>query len=265
MTNNLKIAIIQSDVFWETPAKNLAHFEQLIIKLSTENPHLIILPEMFNTGFSMNPELLAEKIEDNTITWMQMLSKKHNVVIGGTIPVKENNKYYNRAVIIYPDNKILYYDKKHLFSLGEENKHYSPGENKTIFNVNGWKILPLICYDLRFPVWSKNKYENDTYEYDLILYPSNWPENRNYQWRHLLIARAIENQAFVVGVNRIGIDGRKISYSGNSLIINPVGSIIYDAKNKAVSRVFELSKEDLIKYRNHMTIGKDWDKFSIKN
>ncbi len=260
---DLKITIIQSDISWENAERNLDMFGNKIdsIKGYTD---LIVLPEMFNTGFSVKNKECAETSDGITMQWLKQKAEEKNCVITGSIFMKENNKYYNRLIWMRQDGTYEIYNKRHLFQLVNEQDFISPGKKRKVFNLNGWKILPQICYDLRFPVWSKNTFYKGEYEYDLIIYIANWPEPRNYSWKSLLIARAIENQAYVVGVNRIAKDGFGIPHSGDSVIINYRGRIITNIKANSDSlKTKTLSYSELFEFRQYFKIGMDWDNFDI--
>ena len=256
--NTLKITTFQAYLFWENIDKNL---QNLGLRLSSirEKTDLIVLPEMFSTGFSMNPEAHAEAMDGKTMNWMLQQAKKFNCVITGSIIIKEDEKYFNRLIWMRPDGSYEYYDKRHLFGLGEEDKHYSSGDRKLFVELHGWKICPIICYDLRFPVWLRNKDE----EYDMLLIVANWPERRSLHWRTLIPARAIENQSFVVAVNRVGNDGNEIYHSGDSMCIDPNGNVIYYKPNDEDLYTFSINKEDLITARQSFPFLKDADKFEL--
>ncbi len=256
--NTLKITTFQAYLFWENIDKNL---QNLGLRLSSirEKTDLIVLPEMFSTGFSMNPEAHAEAMDGKTMNWMLQQAKKFNCVITGSIIIKEDEKYFNRLIWMRPDGSYEYYDKRHLFGLGEEDKHYSSGDRKLFVELHGWKICPMICYDLRFPVWLRNKGE----EYDMLLIVANWPERRSLHWRTLIPARAIENQSFVVAVNRVGNDGNEIYHSGDSMCIDPNGNVIYYKPNDEDLYTFSINKEDLITARQSFPFLKDADKFEL--
>ncbi len=256
--NRLKITTFQAYLFWENIDKNL---QNLGLRLSSirEKTDLIVLPEMFSTGFSMNPEAHAEAMDGKTMNWMLQQAKKFNCVITGSIIIKEDEKYFNRLIWMRPDGSYEYYDKRHLFGLGEEDKHYSSGDRKLFVELHGWKICPMICYDLRFPVWLRNKDE----EYDMLLIVANWPERRSLHWRTLIPARAIENQSFVVAVNRVGNDGNEIYHSGDSMCIDPNGNVIYYKPNDEDLYTFSINKEDLITARQSFPFLKDADKFEL--
>lgn len=217
MNNELHIAGIQTDLFWENPSKNLAFFEEKIDSLP-EKTDLVVLPEMFTSGFTMTPENVAEKISGKTVCWMQEIAAKKQLAITGSLVIKEKNNYYNKLIFIHPSGKIETYDKRHSFTLAGEDKVYNSGNKKLIVEYKGWKICPLICYDLRFPVWARN-----TENYDLLIFVANWPNTRIKAWDTLLKARAIENMSYTMGVNRTGKDNNDYEYSGNSLILNYLG------------------------------------------
>ncbi len=258
MKKNITISLIQSHVYWQDKDKNLQYFQQ---KFQTINSDIIVLPEMFNTGFNIYPQKLAEKNNGQTVNWMKKQAKLTNSAIAGSIIIEENNKFYNRLFFVKPDGQLAYYDKRHTFTMAQENKHFARGNKNIIINYLGWKIKPLICYDLRFPVWARNK-EN----YDILLYVANWPHSRIKQWESLVIARAIENQAFTLAVNRIGYDGNNFYYSGDSLVVSPKGEIIAQAPldKEAIVNV-ELNYDQLQQMREKFPVLRDMDKFSIDN
>ena len=260
---DLKLALIQADLFWEDTAKNLAAFD-VKTQAIEEGTDLIILPEMFNTGFSINPEKISEEPEGSTFRWMQRMAKQKNAAITGSVITRENDHYFNRLYWVFPDGTHWHYDKKHLFRLGKEWQVFSAGSQKTIIEYKGWNICPLICYDLRFPVWSKNRMIDGNFEYDLLIYVANWPEVRNYVWKHLLIARALENQAYVVGVNRVGPDGNAINHTGDSMVLDAGGKIIAQAKPfKEEILTAVISKKDIETFREKFRFSLDWDDFTI--
>ncbi len=256
---NLNITIIQTKLAWEQTDRNLDHFYSRISEISGKTD-LVILPEMFTTGFSMQPEKLAEPTQGKTLKWMQSIAAEKNTTLTGSLIVKENNNYYNRLFVVAPEGGYKIYDKRHLFRMGEENKHYTAGNNRVIFNRGPWRIMPLICYDLRFPVWSRN--QND---YDLAIYIANWPEVRRHIWKTLLIARALENQVYVAGVNRIGKDGNGLTYSGDSMVVDPRGNIMTNTEPHQESiETVSLSLDELNRFREKFPVGKDADDFIIK-
>jgi predicted amidohydrolase len=228
--SNLRITIVQSNLHWENVEGNLNMFNNLLAGLAG-NTDIIILPEMFTTGFTINSKTLAESTTGLTLEWMQQKAAEIDAAITGSIIAKEKGSYFNRLLWVNPDGSWEKYDKRHLFTMAREDEYFSPGKKRLIVNYKGWKILPMICYDLRFPVWSRNKKQPDGQaEFDLMIYVANWPEARKQPWKKLLMARAIENQAFVVGVNRVGADGKGIVYSGDSSVINPYGEYIVECE-----------------------------------
>lgn len=254
----LYITLVQYDIVWENKELNFERLNDIIYNIS-EYTDLILLPEMFQTGFSMNATTLAETMDGTTIKWMQQKAKEKKCHIAGSFICEEDKKYHNRFVIISPEGNSKYYNKRHSFGMGKENENYTSGNERIIFEIKGFKICPLICYDLRFPVWSRNNGD-----YDILLYVANWPAKRSFAWQQLLIARSIENQCFVAGVNRIGIDGADIVYSGDSVVLNPDGSTIW----KAAENIQELytakfDLENLCKFRMNFPFLKDADKFQI--
>ena len=260
--NDLKITLIQSNLFWENKSKNLEQFSKKIddIKEATD---LIVLPEMFSTGFSMKPEKLAETMDGETVKWIKEQAKKKNCVVTGSFICEENGRYYNRLLWMHPDGTFAKYDKRHLFSMGDEHNHYAAGEEKIIVELKGWKICPLICYDLRFPVWARNTKETS---YDVLMYVANWPERRSYPWKTLLLARAIENQCYVIGSNRVGADGNDITHSGDSAVIDAKGEIISKIKpNEEATETITLNYSDLMEFRKQFPAILDADQFEVKS
>ncbi|MEX6626637.1 nitrilase family protein [Tenacibaculum salmonis] len=252
--NKLKTVLVQSDIVWENPKENRKNFQEKINKLSSDID-LIILPEMFTTGFTMNPNSLAETMNGDTIIWMQKISKEKKCAITGSIIIKENELYFNRLLFVHPSGKIDFYDKKHLFTLAGEQKIFTAGTKKNIVNYKDWKICLLICYDLRFPAWARN-----TENYDLLLYVASWPTSRIDAWDTLLKARAIENISFTIGVNRIGIDANGHEYNGNSVCYDMLGNCIDKNNNsKEISLHIELNKEEQNKIRNKFGFLNDKD------
>jgi omega-amidase len=256
--DNLKITIFQGYLFWENIDKNL---QNIALRLSSirEKTDLIILPEMFNTGFSMNVELLAEPMNGKTMQWMQQIARKYDSVITGSLIITENDKFYNRLIWMLPDGTYKHYDKRHLFALGKEHHTYTAGTEKLIVELNGWKICPVICYDLRFPVWLRNK----DAAYDMLLVVANWPEKRALHWRTLIPARAVENQSYVIGVNRVGHDGNEVYHSGDSTCISPNGDVVYYKRDEEDVYTFTINPTELIKLRRALPFLKDADDFEI--
>ena len=260
MKNQLNVVGIQADLFWENPTKNLAYFEDKINNLS-ENIDLVVLPEMFTTGFTMNPEKVAEKMNGITISWMQKMASEKQIAITGSLVIQEDKKYYNRLVFVHPSGKIETYDKRHSFTLAGENKVYTSGNKKLIIAYKGWRICPLICYDLRFPVWARN-----TENYDLLIFMANWPVTRIKAWNILLKARAIENMSYVIGVNRTGKDANKYKYSGNSLIVDYLGETISSLSENETGLIsFTIDKDHQNKMREKLGFLNDKDSFSIND
>lgn len=259
MANSLLVTLVQSSLVWENPNANRVYFENLLQKIKKTD--LILLPEMFATGFTMNTKL-AETMQGETITWMKQMAKKKKLAVAGSLVIEENKKIYNRFVWVSPNGEIFTYDKRHLFSMANEHKHYTAGTEKIIIHYKGWKILPLVCYDLRFPVWSRNRNN----EYDLLLYTANWPKPRIAAWSKLLEARAIENQCYVMGVNRIGKDATGKDYTGNSAVIDAKGNKISKTKPGKVSvETVKLDLKELNDYRKKFPLANDADSFEIKN
>ncbi|KAA8483650.1 putative amidohydrolase [Arcticibacter tournemirensis] len=254
----LKVTTFQAYLFWENIEKNL---NNLALRLSSirEKTDLIILPEMFNTGFTMNASSLAEEMGGKSMQWMRQQANRFECVVTGSLAIKEEGKYYNRLIWMRPDGTYEKYDKRHLFRPGKEDLVYTAGKEKLITELNGWKICPVICYDLRFPVWLRNEESG----YDLMLIVANWPERRAQHWRTLIAARAIENQAFIIGVNRVGHDGNEIYHSGDSMCIDPNGKTVYYKPNDEDLYTFSISKEEVSKTRNALPFLKDADPFDL--
>lgn len=255
----LKITLFQAYLFWENTDKNLQNISLKLSNNLREKTDLIVLPEMFNTGFTMNAEAHAEAMDGKTVSWMLEMAAKYQAVFTGSLIIKEDDKYYNRLIWARPDGSYEYYDKKHLFGMGGEDKIYSAGNKQLIVELNGWKIFPAICYDLRFPVWLRN---TDA-RYDLLLIVASWPESRAHHWRTLLPARAVENQCFVVALNRVGYDGREVYYSGDSTCLNPQGNVVYYKRDEEDLYTFTINKQDIEQTRRLMPFLKDADSFNL--
>ena len=246
LKNNLQIAAIQFDIKWESKHENLKIIEKYLNKISEID--IVLLPEMFTTGFTMQAKKFSENMDGETIKWMELWSKKLDSAIGGSIIISEESKIYNRFVLVTPKKEIFFYDKRHTFTLANENRYYNKGNNLGIFEYKGWKICLRICYDLRFPVWSRNKYN-----YDLLIYVANWPKKRIQAWDTLLKARAIENMCYCLGVNRVGMDGNKKSYPGHTTFLNYLGDKLacsYEKKNNIINHKF--GKEEMIYTRKEL-------------
>ncbi len=259
MQNELKIALIQADLVWENPIQNRINFSEKINSVS-EAVDFIILPEMFTSGFTMNASIVAETMDGKTISWLKKMANEKQTAIIGSLVVSENDNFYNRLVCVEPSGNITHYDKRHTFTLAGEHKVYTAGTEKVIFNYKGWKIRPLICYDLRFPVWARN-----VEDYDLLLYVANWPKARINAWDALLKARAIENMAYCIGVNRVGLDGNNYEYSGHSASYNVLGNRMDSiAENKEATEIVTLVKDHIKKYREKLNFLNDKDNFNLR-
>lgn len=255
---DLTVTIIQADLIWENIDANLAQFEQKINDIN-QSTDLILLPEMFSTGFTMRSELFSEVMNGKTMQWMTKIAQQTNAVVAGSLIIKEKNTYYNRLIWMNPNGHYELYDKRHLFAMGGEHKSFSEGTKRLIVELKGWKICPLICYDLRFPVWARN-----TENYDLLIYVANWPLPRIKHWQTLLTARAIENQVYTIGVNRIGTDNFGNYYSGHSAIIDPKGETWFEKEHSEAVHTHKLSKKYLAKVRESLPFLMDKDEFEIK-
>lgn len=256
---HLKITIVQSHLHWENPLTNRNLFSEKM-KAISEETHLIILPEMFTTGFTMNAAPLAEDTNGPTLQWMQSIAKEKKCAITGSLIVQENGHYFNRLYFVFPDGAYQQYDKKHTFTLAGEHKTFTAGKERIVVDYEGWKICPLICYDLRFPVWARN-----TSNYDVLLYAANWPKKRVAAWDALLKARAIENMAYCIGVNRVGLDGNGFEYTGHSAVYDVLGERISSAnfEQEFVETVI-LSREHISSNRKHLQFLEDRDDFILK-
>lgn len=252
----MKITLLQSPLTWENAEANRQHFSAIINEAGATD--LILLPEMFSTGFTMNPERVAEPLDGPTVEWIKKMASDYNCALTGSVVISEEGKYYNRLLFVYPDGKIEHYDKRHLFSLAGEDKAYTPGIERLVVEYKGWKICPLVCYDLRFPVFSRN-----TEDFDLLLYVANWPEPRITAWDALLKARAIENMCYVAGVNRTGKDESGHNYPGHSQVFDALGmSLLEPSENEGIFTV-ELDKEALTQARKKFGFLNDRDIFTL--
>jgi omega-amidase len=258
MIQELKIAITQVDIVWEDIDKNILNYTEIINSIDSD-VHIVVLPEMFTTGFSMNAELLAEPVGGKTTKWMQAMSKSKGFAICGSIITKDKGNFYNRFTFITPNGDIFEYDKRHLFTFANENKKYTHGSNRLVFEYLGWRILPQICYDVRFPVWSRNRSD-----YDLIINVANFPGNRRDIWSTLLKARAIENQCYLAASNRVGNDGLGIYYTGDSVLLNQLGQTIAEAlpgEEKVILGTFNM--QELMDFRKNFPVLADADSFKL--
>lgn len=258
----LSITTIQTNLIWEDKAANLYALEQKINSIQ-DPTEIVVLPEMFSTGFSMQPSLFAETMEGETLNWMKKVSTQNKIILTGSIIIEEEGKYYNRLIWMLPNGEYGYYDKRHLFAFGQEDKFYNAGNKRLIAQVKGFKINLQVCYDLRFPVWARQQNKSGGMEYDVLIYIANWPEKRSHAWKTLLCARAIENQCYVVGVNRVGTDGNNIYHSGNSLVIDPLGQVVYHMPDDEDVNTVTISKDYLNEVREKFPFWKDGDGFSL--
>jgi len=255
----LTFTLIQSDLTPKKDGNNLQYFSELIHSIE-EKTDFIILPELFTRGYSLNIRSLAENMDGPSVEWMLNIAREKRANVIGSLVINENEHYYNRLIWVQSDGTIHHYDKRHLFRMTDEHKILDDGKNKIIVNFQGWKICPLICYDLRFPVWSRKKSRD---EFDILIYVANWPESRTYHWRSLLIARAIENQSYVIGVNRTGIDAYGIPFRGDSMIIDPRGEVLSDLKDGEHLLTKTISKTVIKEYRSEFPTWQDADNFQI--
>ena len=255
---DLNIALFQYDIAWENPSTNRKKIQKFLEGLPSDTD-FVVLPEMFTTGFSMRPQGLAETMDGATVLWMQEMAMKHQIAIAGSLIITEKGNYYNRLIFVHETGHIESYDKRHAFTLAGEQKEYTKGKERIVIDFKGWKICPLICYDLRFPVWARNKEE-----YDVLLYVANWPEVRIKAWDALLKARAIENMSYTIGLNRVGTDPNGHKYCGNSVVLDSLGAVM-DApeSHKEMGCLVRLSKENLEKNRNRFGFLKDGDDFVV--
>lgn len=259
MENNLKVVLIQAELVWHNAILNLKNFSEKI-NLIKEEVDLFLLPEMFSTGFTMHPQEISETMQGETIKWMQKTASEKNAAIAGSVVISESDNYYNRFLFVHPSGEINFYDKRHLFTLAGEDKVYEGGKEKLIVNYKGWKICPLVCYDLRFPVWARN-----LEGYDLLIYVANWPKIRIAAWDTLLKARSIENMCYTIGVNRVGVDANNYEYNGHSAAFNSLGEQLVEiAPNQEETAVFTLDKNHVSKTRNKLGFLNDRDTFEIE-
>jgi omega-amidase len=282
--SSITFTLIQTQLHWEDKGANLQMLEEKIMGIK-EKTQVVVLPEMFSTGFSMKPEELAETMEGETVAWMKRVAAKKRVILTGSIIIQDSDKdvdnndqptYYNRLVWMLPNGEYGSYDKRHLFAFAKEDRHYTGGSERFIASVNGWRVNLQVCYDLRFPVWARQQAspaaspQSDgevkpeaAFEYDALIYVANWPERRSHAWRTLLQARAIENQCYVIGVNRVGDDGNGIYHSGDSMVIDPLGEVLYHKRDKEDVFTITLKKEDLSSVREKFPFWRDADEFQV--
>lgn len=266
MDQPLTITTIQADLRWEDREGNLARFEKAINGIN-QKTEVVILPEMFSTGFSMQAEKLAEPMDGTTMEWIKKTAARHKIILTGSVIIRDNGHFYNRLIWMLPNGQFGYYDKRHLFAYAGEHEQYTPGNRRLIASVKGWRVNLQVCYDLRFPVWARQsitaKDGQMQPEYDLLVYMANWPDRRSHAWRTLLQARAIENQCYVVGVNRVGVDGNGHRYLGDSMVVGPMGDVLYSKKDDEDVHTLTLDKNELHAVREKFPFWKDADRFTI--
>lgn len=264
----LTFTLIQTSLFWEDKKANLQRLEEKINGLN-EKTQVVVLPEMFSTGFSMKPELLAENMSGETVAWMKRVAAERKIILTGSVIIEEEGSYFNRAIWMQPNGQYGCYDKRHLFAFAGEDKHYTAGAERFIASANGVKVALMVCYDLRFPVWARQtladteNLDNDSFEYDVLIYVANWPERRATAWKTLLQARAIENQCYVIGVNRVGNDGNGIYHSGDSMVVSPLGDVLYHKAHEEDVFTITLKKEELDEVRRKFPFWRDADAFRV--
>lgn len=258
---DLNVTLVQTRLAWEDPAANRGHLETLLGQVQPTD--LILLPEMFSTGFSMHPQGLAEPHNGPSVHWLHRMAQETQAPIGGSLMTEEGGQYYNRFYLCYPDGQQVHYDKRHTFRMAGEHETYTPGRTQVVAEVLGWRILLQTCYDLRFPVFCRNTYTGPGTGYDVAVFIANWPERRRHHWRTLLQARAIENQAFVLGVNRTGVDGNEIAYSGDSMAFAPDGSLITEMVRGEGLLTTVLDGNALEKSRAQFPAWRDADRFEL--
>jgi len=271
--SNLSITLIQTNLHWENKAANLQMLEEKISSIK-ERTEVVVLPEMFTTGFSMKPGQLAETMDGETVQWMKRIAIEKRIVLTGSVIIEDQQMvlgeaesitppYYNRLIWMLPNGQYGIYDKRHRFAYAGEDEHFSAGSKRLIASVKGWKINLLVCYDLRFPVWARQSPHLENAEYDILIYVANWPERRSHAWKTLLQARAIENQCYVIGVNRVGTDGNDIYYSGDSMVIDPLGEVLYTKKDEEDIFTITLDRTHLQTVREKLPFLKDADGFKM--
>ncbi len=262
---HLTVKLIQTFQFWEDKEQNFKHFEtKFLSQIAPKSADLVLLPEMFNTGFSIRPEKLAETTDGQSVKWLQHWAKKLTTVMGASLIIKENGNYFNRFVLVDEHGIVAQYNKRHLFRMAAEHDQFEPGKKRVIFELKGWKLMLQICYDLRFPVFSRNQEKNGEKEYDALIYTANWPAKRAAVWDNLLVSRAIENQAYVIGLNRVGTDGENIAYKGRSVVIDPWGNPLNELDDQERIITQTLQRETLEEIKKKFPAYLDADEFSLK-
>jgi omega-amidase len=262
--SDLKVTLIQTNLHWENIEENLRMFDEKINSIK-ERTEVVVLPEMFSTGFSMAPERLAQQMDGSAVQWMKKKAAEKNIILTGSLIIEEDGQYWNRLIWMQPNGVYGTYNKRHLFGFGGEHEHYQAGDKRLIASVKGWKVCLTVCYDLRFPVWSRNAIspDSDAPAYDVLINVANWPERRSTPWKTLIHARAIENQCYAIGVNRVGNDGNNIYHSGDSSLIDPLGEIIYRKSHDEDVFTTTLERSRLDEVRNNFPFLKDADKFQV--
>lgn len=256
--------LIQTNLIWEDKAANLKMLEAKIAAIQ-EPTQVVVLPEMFSTGFSMKPETLAETAHGPTVQWMKKTAAAHKIILTGSVIIEEDGRYFNRAIWMQPNGQWGCYNKRHLFAYGNEDQHYTAGHQRFIASVNGWRVALFVCYDLRFPVWCRQQFDTEKrFEYDTAIYVANWPQRRSHAWKTMLQARAIENQCYVIGVNRVGEDGNGIYHSGDSMVVDPLGELLYQKADAEDVFTLTLQKENLQDVRTKFPFWRDADVFQIQ-
>jgi len=265
MDNSMQIALIQSNLYWNDVEKNLHHFNQLFEKIKPKTA-IVVLPEMFSTAFTVNTLQGKRPLGHRALQWMQTQATALQKIVVGSVLFEENRQYFNRLFWVYPDGSFEHYDKVHLFQMGKEHQYITAGTKRVIVTYKGIRFLLQVCYDLRFPVASRNRYDalTNQYDYDVILYVANWPEIRKQAYLKLLQARAIENQAYVIWVNRVGVDHHKQPHTGDTMLLSPTGEILVQAPANEEKTVYaDIDWSVLQTVRNHFKVGLDWDSFSL--
>ena len=260
--SSLTLSLVQTALVWEDKAANLQLLETQLASLRGKT-QVVVLPELFSTGFSMQTQVLAEPMSGPTVQWMRTMAQQYQLIITGSVMIQEEGLFYNRLIWMLPTGELGHYNKRHLFAFAGEDRYYSRGNKRFIASANGFKINLQICYDLRFPVWSRQHATDGQPEYDLLIYVANWPERRRLAWMSLLQARAIENQCYVIGVNRVGEDGHQIFHSGDSMVIDPLGEVLFTKKDEACVHTLTISKEQLQAYRRQFPFLRDGDAFEL--
>jgi omega-amidase len=265
MEDFLHLCLLQGDTRWHDPQANREYYAELL-QQQKNKVDIFILPETFTSGFSNEAIADAETMEGPTLAWMLEMARQQNAVVTGSVQIREGTKVFNRLIWAQPDGKFECYDKRHLFRMANEHQRYASGNKRLTFDYKGWRICPLVCYDLRFPVYSRNRFSNESenrFDYDVLLYVANWPSARRHAWSSLLPARAIENQSYVAGVNRVGVDGNSVEYSGDSIVLDYLGRVLVAGENRAEVLCCKLAAKDLQDYRAQFPAYLDADRFEI--